>query len=426
MYVRQRLDIAVSDLLWALAACARACPRGALESRIEALFGGAPCDAESVEPGAARFQGQAVSCLSVRTALDLCVEALGLEPGDEVLLTGLTIPDMPRVLRRHGLVPVPLDVDLRTLEPSLDEARRRATARTRVVMIAHLFGARVPLDPWVALARERGWLLFEDCAQSFTGLERSVSHPASDLAFFSFGPIKTATALGGALVRVRDAQLARRVRALRDAHPVASRASFAGRVIKYLGLLALARPALYGALVRRAARRGQRLDDVVGGLARGFSDEHFFRDLRRRPCGPQLALLERRLRRFDGRGIEQRARSGSELRARLRSRVEFAGEGVPSSNWVFPVLVHEPRRVQADLRAAGFDSTSQATLTSIPDARGQQRPQAARFAQQALYVPAYPQLPERELLRLAECLVASVRGADRLAGEPRDELVERS
>lgn len=50
-------------------------------------------------------------------------------------------------------------------------------------------------------------LLWEDCAQVFTGLGGYLGHPESDATFFSFGVIKRATALGGGVARIRDADV---------------------------------------------------------------------------------------------------------------------------------------------------------------------------------------------------------------------------
>ena len=56
--------------------------------------------------------------LSVRTALDLLLEAWALPRGSEVLMSAVTIPDMVAIVRHHGLVPVPVDLDMRRLAPT--------------------------------------------------------------------------------------------------------------------------------------------------------------------------------------------------------------------------------------------------------------------------------------------------------------------
>ena len=58
-------------------------------------------------------------CLSVRSAWDLLLHVLAWPAGSEVIVSAITHPDMITILRAHGLVPVPVDVDLDTLAPSV-------------------------------------------------------------------------------------------------------------------------------------------------------------------------------------------------------------------------------------------------------------------------------------------------------------------
>ena len=60
------------------------------------------------------------------------------------------------------------------------------------------------MAPITELAKHHGLLLWEDCAQVFTGLQGYLGHPDSDALFFSFGVIKRASALGGGVVRIKD------------------------------------------------------------------------------------------------------------------------------------------------------------------------------------------------------------------------------
>ena len=93
LHPRHRIDIGVDDLAFALAACARgvAAPRAA--SALAEVVG-----------------HELLATHSVRSGFDLLLDALALEPGDEVMLSALTIPDMARIVRGRGLVPIPVDV----------------------------------------------------------------------------------------------------------------------------------------------------------------------------------------------------------------------------------------------------------------------------------------------------------------------------
>src|SRR5688572_7264476 len=102
MWARKRLDIGWSDLVIGAAAAALPCRQTLLQRRAERAWSSAD---------------DAIACLSVRSGFDLLLSALALPPGREVVLSALTIPDMPRIVARHGLIPVPADLDLERMEP---------------------------------------------------------------------------------------------------------------------------------------------------------------------------------------------------------------------------------------------------------------------------------------------------------------------
>jgi len=72
-------------------------------------------------------------CLSVRSGFDALLAALALPAGAEVLTSALTIRDMTRIIEAHGLVPVPVDLDMRRLAVRPEDLARAATPRTRAV-----------------------------------------------------------------------------------------------------------------------------------------------------------------------------------------------------------------------------------------------------------------------------------------------------
>src|SRR5437764_3224007 len=179
------LDVSVRDLLFALRACLR--PRPGSEARVLDAWNG---------------RDECLVCLSVRSGLDLLLQALELETGDEVALSAVTHPDIARIVEAHGLRALPVDLDLDTLAPRPDLLEHAVTLRTRMLVVAHLFGTRVDLAPLRDAARRHGLLLVEDCAQSFRG-PGDAGDPLADVSLFSFGAIKTASAVAGAIIRVR-------------------------------------------------------------------------------------------------------------------------------------------------------------------------------------------------------------------------------
>jgi dTDP-4-amino-4,6-dideoxygalactose transaminase len=349
-----------------------------------------------------------VTCLSVRTGFDALLATLALPPGSEVLLTALTIPDLPRIVRAHGLVPVPVDIDPDTLAPDLVALRSAQSPRARVLVAAHLFGGVVDLAAAREFAASHGLLFVEDVAQSWIP-GRHLGSTASDVRMFSFGPIKTGTAVGGAVLLVRDAALRARVAAHLAGHPVQSRWSQAQRVLKYGTMPLLAMPALF-ALFRAACRlAGRDHDPVLRDAARSFRGGDLLARLRQQPSAPLLAMLAWRLD-TPGRRVGPRAAVGARLAQAVDARVPLPGRAMtPHTYWLFPVLAADPEAAIARLRAAGFDATTGASslgAVAPPPERPQAlAPNAAWIAAHLLFVPCYPELPDSAIDRLATVLV---------------------
>lgn len=384
MLPRKRLDLTWTDLAFALGAALTPGDPAAAARRVE----------ERVDPR------RAFACLSVRTGFDLALAALALPRGSEVLVSALTIPDMVAILERHGLVPVPVDVDPGALAPSVEGLERASTPRTRAILVAHLFGSRIDLGPLAEACRDRGWVLFEDAAQAYEG-DGWWGSEAALVSMFSFGPIKTATALGGAVLVVRDPELLARMRVGAAALPVGGRVEFLRRVLKYAAIHALTTPLVYGPFFRAIERAGRDPDDVLAGAVRGFGAGDLFRRMARRPSVPLARLLVRRLDRWDRGVVRARRRSAEALIERLPG-ARFAGAGAPSSHWVVAALADDPDALVRACRAAGFDATRRATMRAVPPPAGRPRAERAeRFVQRLVYLPVAPDLDARDLDRLA-------------------------
>jgi dTDP-4-amino-4,6-dideoxygalactose transaminase len=405
---RHRIDIALGDLLWGLTRCTRdgdpAASATELEARIDA-------------------RGEVMVTLSARSAFDLLLCALDLPAGSEVLLSAMTIPDMARVVRGHGLVPVPVDLDVGTLAVSLDALERARSPRSRVLVIAHLFGGRVPLAPVVDFARRHALVLVEDDAQGFTGPERLAGHPDADVSLYSFGTIKTATALGGALARVRDPALRARMRALHASHRVQPVARYARKLATFVALHPPRGGHGYALFTGACELAGRDYDALVMRAARGFSAStarELLGALRERPCAPLVELLGRRFATWDGLRVERRREAGEALRAALHPEVPVTGAELDArTHWLFSVSVRDPEGLVRALRSEGFDAARGATsLQAIPapPERPETAPErVARWMEGVVFLPVWPEIPASERARMAD----AVRAFSARSGTPR-------
>ncbi len=342
----------------------------------------------------------AVTALSVRTALDALLAELALPAGDEVLMSAVNIETMAEVVRAHGLVPVAVDIDLSTLAPPPEDLEAAITPRTRLFLLAHLYGARVETFALAEVCRRRGLMFVEDLAQAYDG--RLTASDGADASLYSFGPIKTATALGGAVGLIADPDLARRVQARLDAYPEAAAGWWRKRVLKHAALKAFSLPPLYGLVRLAIVAAGRDPEAVIGAAARGFRSGDLLAQLRRRPPRAMLALLARRLTRAAP--PVERIAGARRVLWRLPPRIPVPGRDLPSHVWwLTPVLPRHPDVFARRLCDAGFDATRGATsLRALPGA-----PNAAHLIDSVVYLPLSPFLSQADEARLADLTIAA-------------------
>ena len=160
---------------------------------------------------------EAISVNSATAGLHLALEALGIGPGDEVIVPTLTFTATAEVVRYLGAQPVFVDSDPRTLCIDPDAIEAAITARTRAIMPVHYAGLACDMDAILALATRHGVRVVEDAAHAFPTVYNGqlVGTLGSDITVFSFYANKTMTTGEGGMVVTRDPALAKRVRIMR-------------------------------------------------------------------------------------------------------------------------------------------------------------------------------------------------------------------
>ncbi|AFZ17372.1 aminotransferase class V-fold PLP-dependent enzyme [Allocoleopsis franciscana] len=347
--------------------------------------------------------------LSVRTSLALMLQSLNLPPGSEVLMSAVNIRDMVEVVKRHGLVPVPVDISLDKLTPSLPLLESLISQKSRVFLVAHLFGSIINLEPYAQLCKKHNLLLVEDCAQAFTG-SKYYGYEEADVSFFSFGPIKSCTALGGAVTLIRDKTLAEKMQSLEEKYPCKSEFWFFKRVLKYLGLKLFSIPGIYAQLLAFLRLLDCDLDGVINSLTRGFTQGDILAKIRYRPPNQMLSLLNRRLKNCNTQWFERRELKARNFLSQLAPEILCPGHKAEyHSFWVVPILVSNPELLMANLRKQGFDATrGNTSLACIKDLRSHDTLSAFSplngecLIEQVLYLPVSESLPEQELESLAK------------------------
>jgi dTDP-4-amino-4,6-dideoxygalactose transaminase len=246
-------------------------------------------------------------------------------------------------------------------------------------------------------------VLIEDCAQAYAGPEYH-GDPAADASLFSFGPIKAATALGGAVAMVRRETLLADMRRRQQKYPRQSRWSFLRRTVKYGAIKGLSSRLPYALLHAAWRFFGRDPDRFINGAVRNFSGADLIQQLRRLPCAPLLALLDRRLTTRRSAWLRI-AELGRGLRDFLGDTIPCPGADVqPHSFWVFPVQSSDPERLILTLRKEGFDATQGQSLAviSAPLDRPDLEPHVAyNLLSQVVFLPLDPDMRAKDLQKMA-------------------------
>ncbi len=141
-------------------------------------------------------------------ALHLAMMALGLGPGDEVIVPTLTYVASVNTIVQAGATPVFVDSLKSTWQIDPKDVQRKITPRTKAVMAVHLYGAPCDMTALVELCKQQGLFLIEDCAEAFGTLYRT-RHVGTfgDIATFSFFGNKTITTGEGGMVVTNNSEL---------------------------------------------------------------------------------------------------------------------------------------------------------------------------------------------------------------------------
>lgn len=158
----------------------------------------------------------AVAVSSGTGALHTALAALGVGPGQEIIVPAYMWVSVVAAVVNLGAIPVLADID-DTFGIDANDLRRRITPRTRGIVAVHMSGAPINIAPIVQIARERGLFLLEDCAQANgTSIAGQKTGTFGDMAVFSFQMNKNITCGEGGCVVTRDLHLYRRAVACHD------------------------------------------------------------------------------------------------------------------------------------------------------------------------------------------------------------------
>jgi perosamine synthetase len=150
-------------------------------------------------------------------AIDAVVEALQIGPGDEVIVPTFTIISCVAQIVRNGAIPVLVDSDPITWNMDVSQIEAKITPRTKAIMIVHIYGLPVDVEPVIQIAKRHGLKIIEDAAEMHGQNYRSKPCGSfGDISTFSFYPNKHITTGEGGMILTDDDELADQCRSLRN------------------------------------------------------------------------------------------------------------------------------------------------------------------------------------------------------------------
>jgi UDP-2-acetamido-2-deoxy-ribo-hexuluronate aminotransferase len=160
-----------------------------------------------------------IPCANGTDALQIAMMALGLKPGDEVIVPVHTYVATAEVIALLGLTPVFVDVDPKSFNIDVSKIQAKITSRTKAIVPVHLYGQVADMEPLLALSKRENLFVIEDAAQALgaeytfsTGSVKSAGTMAT-IGTTSFFPSKNLGAFGdGGAIFTNDASLAEKMK----------------------------------------------------------------------------------------------------------------------------------------------------------------------------------------------------------------------
>jgi perosamine synthetase len=150
-------------------------------------------------------------------ALDIAIRALNIGPGDEVIMPTFTIISPAQSIVTAGATPVLVDSDPLTFNMEVNHIEAKITPKTKAILVVHIYGLPVDMDPILAIAKKHNLKVIEDAAemhgQTYKG---RMCGSFGDISIFSFYPNKHITTGEGGMLLTNDKKLADRCKKLRN------------------------------------------------------------------------------------------------------------------------------------------------------------------------------------------------------------------
>jgi len=163
------------------------------------------------------FRKHGISVSNGTAALEISVKALNIGPGDEVIMPTFTIISCAGAIVKAGATPVLVDSNPTTWNMNVSEIEKKINANTKAIMVVHIYGLPVDMDPVLEIAERHGLKIIEDASEMIGQTYNEMPCGSfGDISTFSFYPNKHITTGEGGMIMTDDEFFAEKCRSLRN------------------------------------------------------------------------------------------------------------------------------------------------------------------------------------------------------------------
>lgn len=330
-------------------------------------------------------------------------------------MSSINIPDVVKILRLHGLIPVPVDIDIDTLKTTPERIEEAITPRTCMIIISYVYAAKYSIQDIAAVAKKHSLPIYEDAAEAFVGLSYT-GDPNANVTSFSFGPIKTCTGFGGCVSIVRDSmETLSKMKQIHATYPVQKTSVYLKKLLKSaVGKLVLNNRTMNYSIRPVLMAMKINYKKAVVKLMRGFPPEQSgLEKYRIQPCTAMLSFIYKRLACFNEPQFWKETENliVSHMQAAQRQLVS-QGITVPGHNnkerafWLFPIVADKTWEVYKKLDDRGIDvfkGVTQLNVVPAPVGASYKQPtNGEELMNKVIYLPIHRDMPFKHIKQICE------------------------
>ena len=359
-------------------------------------------------------------CQSFRTGFDIVLQYINPHPESEIIITTLTIQDIPKLAKYHGMKVIPWDIDLETTFPILSQLEFLLTKKTKIVVLTHLFGIKIDREVVKDICKKikrynKNIFIIEDLAQSFYELKNN-KHPLTDVAIFSFESSKNYTSLKGGIVDCKNKELKNALTKINNTYPVWGIFKFIKYIFLAFAVVVMTRPRIsfwivkflkffgtdhekFGTKYFRAYPIKNENDDQIGNL---------ISNIRLRPTTSQLFLVQRRLLSIPDKHMQKRKSMGiyaTKIFNNLNPKVFISGHNAVNRHfWIVSIIVNLENKLVEKLRCNliknGYGVTSTASTFDCIYEQNKMPKNGILFQNKVIYLPITVDITKKDINKM--------------------------